>query len=176
MFALNRSLTGCLAVLALQFALPALAVAQESPAVTAAATPTPVPSPSPSPSPSSTSLALGPLTVDGVFSAFSLFTSGVNATGSFRTSSGVDTNNITDISNGFLIVNKASGTFRYGFAAGAYNIPVVGFAQNKTIQNGANTSLYGALPSVYVEYAPTASFNLQAGKLATYTGQEATYT
>ncbi len=180
MFARNRFLTVSFTLLALVLSAPALARAQQSPLSVAAATPTPAPqpspAPSPSPSPSSTSLALGPLTIDGVFSAFSLFTSGVNATGSFRTSSGVDTNNLTDISNAFLIVNKQSGTFRYGFAAGAYNIPVVGFSLNKTIQNGANTSLYGALPSVYVEYAPTNSFNVQAGKLATMTGQESTYT
>ena len=126
--------------------------------------------------PTSTSLAVGSLSVDGVFSAFSLFTSGVNATGALDTPTGIDVNNRTDISNVFLIVNKESGTFRYGFAAGAYNIPVVGFALNKTTQDGANTSLYGALPSVYVEFAPNNSFNLQAGKLATMTGQESTYT
>ena len=165
----------------LVLALAATARAQagtSTPSPAALATPTPAPSPSPSasPAPSSTSLALGPLTIDGVFSAFSLFTSGVNATGSFRTPTGIDANNLTDISNAFLIVNKGSGTFRYGFAAGAYNIPVVGFALNKTIQNNANTSLYGALPSVYVEFAPNSSFNLQAGKLATMTGQESTYT
>jgi len=83
---------------------------------------------------------------------------------------------VTDVSNAFVIVNKTSGTFRYGFAAGAYNIPVVGFALNKTTQTGANTSLYGAVPSIYLEYAPTGRFNLQAGKLATFIGQESTYT
>lgn len=151
------------------------AVADASPApapASSAATPTP----QPQPSPTSTSLALGPLSVDGVFSAFSLFTNNVNATGSLDTSTGADLSNRTDISNALLIVNKNSGTLRYGFAAGAYNIPVVGFALNKTIQNGANTSLYGALPSVYVEYAPTSNFNLIAGKLATFTGWESTYT
>jgi hypothetical protein len=144
----------------------------------AAASPTPAPAAtaSPSPSPSSTSLSLGPLTIDGVFSAFSLFTSGVNATGALDTSTGVDLNNRTDISNAFLIVSKQSGTFRYGFAAGAYNIPVVGFSLNKTIQTGANTSLYGALPSAYIEYAPTSNFAVEGGKLATMSGQESTYT
>ena len=174
-----RRVFACAFLVGLIFGGPLVARAG-TPTPAPAALPTPVlapsASPSPAPSPTSTSLALGPLTVDGVFSAFSLFTSGVNATGSFRTSTGVDTNNLTDISNAFLMVNKESGTFRYGFAAGAYNIPVVGFALNKTIQNGANTSLYGALPSVYVEFAPNASFNLQAGKLATMTGQESTYT
>lgn len=148
-----------------------------APTATNATSVKPAPSqPSPSPSPSSTSLTLGPLTIDGVFSAFSLFTHNVNPTGSFDTPSGADLSNRTDVSNAFLIVNKSSGIFRYGFAAGAYNIPVVGFALNKTTQNGANTSLYGAVPSMYVEYAPSSSFNLMAGKLATFTGQENTYT
>ncbi|MBV8671470.1 MAG: outer membrane beta-barrel protein [Candidatus Eremiobacteraeota bacterium] len=169
----------CPFVLAVAFGVTARAQASTpTPSPAAAATPAPAASasPSPSPMPTSTSLALGPLSVDGVFSAFSLFTSGVNATGALDTPTGIDVNNRTDISNAFLIVNKESGTFRYGFAAGAYNIPVVGFALNKTTQDGANTSLYGALPSVYVEFAPNNSFNLQAGKLATMTGQESTYT
>src|SRR5579862_7777513 len=152
---------------------PAFADSQASPSpAPAQATATPMPQPSPS----GTGLALGPLTIDGVFSAFTMFTNDVNAAGSLDTSSGADLGNRTDISNAFLIVNKSSGTLRYGFAAGAYNIPVVGFALNKTTQTGANTSLYGALPSVYVEYAPTSSFNVMAGKLATFTGQESTYT
>jgi Putative beta-barrel porin-2, OmpL-like. bbp2 len=152
--------------------------AAADPAASPSALPAPAASATPtsSPSPSSTSLMLGPLTVDGVFSAFSIFTNGVNATGSLDTATGADLPNRTDVSNAFLIVNKESGTFRYGFAAGAYNIPVVGFALNKTTQTGANTSLYGAVPSLYIEYAPNSSFNLMAGKLATFTGQEDTYT
>lgn len=148
----------------------------------AAATPTPgpsasaVPSPSPSPAPSSTSLTLGPLTVDGVFSGFAAFTNGVNATGSLDTATGTDRSTRTDVSNALLILNKASGTLRYGFTAGAYSIPVLGFALNPTLQNEANTNLYGALPAVYLMYAPSAHFNLEAGKLATFTGQESTYT
>lgn len=100
----------------------------------------------------------------------------MNATGSLDTPTGADLTNRTDVSNAFLIVNKNAGTFRYGFAAGAYNIPVVGLALNRTTQSGANTSLYGAVPSMDIEYAPNSSFNLMAGKLATFTGQESTYT
>ncbi len=139
-------------------------------------TASPSASPVPSPSPSSTSLTLGQLTVDGVASYYAALTSGVNASGAFDTATGADLTSRADVSNAFLIVNKNSGTFRYGFAAGAYNIPVVGFALNKTLANNANINLYGAVPSVYVEYAPTSSFNLEAGKLATFTGQESTYT
>jgi len=180
MFTHNRLVVCGLAVL-VSIACGGRALADSStpfPKVVAAASPTPAATatPAPSPTPASTSLTLGPLTIDGVFSAFSMFSSHVNASGALDTPTGAEVSNRTDISNGFLIVNKTSGTFRYGFAAGAYNIPVVGFALNKTIQNGANTSLYGALPSVYVEYAPTNYLNLQAGKLATFIGQESTYT
>ena len=180
MFTNNRFVVCGLIVLA-SLACGGRALASSStpfPNAVAAASPTPAATaaPAPSPAPSSTGLTLGPLTIDGVFSAFSIFSSHVNASGALDTPTGADLSNRTDISNGFLIVNKSSGTFRYGFAAGAYNIPVVGFALNKTIQNGANTSLYGALPSVYAEYAPTNFFNLQAGKLATLAGQESTYT
>jgi len=180
MFTINRFAVGGLIVLA-SIACGGRALANSSTPflnAVAAASPTPATTatPAPSPTPSSTSLTLGPLTIDGVFSAFSMFSSHVNATGALDTPTGTDLSNRTDLSNAFLIVNKTSGTFRYGFAAGAYSIPVVGFALNKTIQNGANTSLYGALPAVYVEYAPTNYFNLQAGKLATLIGQESTYT
>ncbi len=147
-------------------------VASPVPSPTAAAST----APSPSPSPSSTSLTLGQLTIDGVASYYGAVTSGVNASGSFDTPTGADVSSRADVSNAFLILNKNSGTFRYGFAAGAYNIPVVGFALNKTLENNANTSLYGVVPAMDVQYAPTSSFNLEAGKLATFTGQESTYT
>jgi hypothetical protein len=91
------------------------------------------------------------------------------------TATGADLTNRTDVSNAFLIMNKNAGTLRYGFAAGAYNIPVVGFALNKTTQTGANTSLYGVVPAWDVEYAPSLGFNLMGGKLATLAGQEDTY-
>jgi hypothetical protein len=146
--------------------------------ISRAASPTPSPAapatPIPLPSPANTGLQLGPLTVDGVFSAFSTWTQ--NATGALDTASGADLTNRTDVSNAFLIMNKNAGTLRYGFAAGAYNIPVVGFALNKTTQTGANTSLYGAVPALDVEYAPSLGFNLTVGKLATLAGQENTYT
>jgi hypothetical protein len=148
--------------------VPSLAAPSSSPAAPG--------SPSPSPQPSSTSLSLGALTIDGVASGFAAYTSGTNPSGSFDTATGADRASRYELSNAFLIVNKDAGVFRYGFAAGVYNIPVVGFALNPTLQNGANTSLYTALPSVYAMYAPTGSFNIEAGKLATFTGQESTYT
>ncbi len=156
------------------------AIARADAQPNASASPAPSVSPSqpasPSPSPTSTSLQLGPLSIDGAFSVFSSFTSGVNGSGSLDTSNGADRADRTDISNAFLVVNKNAGKLRYGFATGAYNIPVIGFALNNTIQNGANTSLYGVLPSAYLMYSPTASFNIEAGKLATFAGQESTYT
>ena len=177
-------LFACAAALTLTFSAAAVRADQSTPAPApvihspAPTTPTPSASAStsPSPQPSSTSLTLGPLTIDGVLSGFTSYTSGINASGSLDTANGQDRASRGDLSNAFVIVNKAAGTLRYGFAAGAYSIPVLGFALNPTLQNGANTSLYTALPSVYLMYAPTASFNIEAGKLPTFTGQESTYT
>ena len=146
---------------------PALADAQPpepSPAPTSA----PSPSPSPSPSPA--------VQLQGVFSATEVFTSGVNAPGSFDTPTGADVSARFNVSNAFAILTKNQGTLQYALQAGAYSIPVVGFAGNKTIANNANTGLYGPVPLAYLEYVPSSSFNVSAGVLATLTGAESTFT
>ncbi|HME82271.1 MAG TPA: outer membrane beta-barrel protein [Candidatus Eremiobacteraceae bacterium] len=146
-------------------ALPALALAdQPSPS------PSPVPSASASPSPSPA------VQLHGVFSATEIFTSGVNATGSFDTPTGADLASRFNVSNAFAILTKNQGTLQYALQAGAYSIPVVGFAGNKTIAGNANTGLYGPVPLAYLEYVPSSNFNVSAGVLATLTGAESTFT
>ncbi len=161
-------------------ALPALALAdQAAPSATpvasptpltshAAASPTPTPTPTPSPSPA--------VQLHGVLSATEVFTSGVNATGSFDTPTGADVPARFNVSNAFAILTKNQGTLQYALQAGAYSIPVVGFAGNKTIATNANTGLYGPVPLAYLEYVPSSSFNVSAGILATLTGAESTFT
>jgi hypothetical protein len=141
-----------------------------------ALSPPPSPTPSPAPSSSLSSLALGSLTVDGVATGYVVRSDNVNAIGALDTPGGSDRATRSDLTNALLIVTKGTGTLRYGFAAGVYNIPVAGFALNATTRDGANTSLYGALPSWYVTYAPGGAFRLEVGALATLTGQENTYT
>jgi hypothetical protein len=160
-------------------AFPALALADQpaapaagpSPVVSSATpqpTPTPTPTPSPSPSPA--------VQLHGVFSATEIYTSGVNATGSFDTPTGADVASRFNVSNAFAILTKTQGTLQYAVQAGAYSIPVVGFAGNKTIASNANTGLYGPVPLAYLEYVPSSTFNVSAGVLATLTGAESTFT
>ena len=130
-------------------------------------------SPSPSPSPTATP---APVTLHAVLSATESFTSGVNAVGSFDTPTGADRTSRFNVSNAFAILTKSSGTLQFALQAGAYSIPTIGVAGNKTIQSNANTDLFGPVPLAYLEYAPTGSFNLSAGVLATLIGAESTFT
>jgi hypothetical protein len=142
--------------------------AQADPSPAASAAPSPSPSPAASPSP--------PVVLHAVLSESLALTSGVNATGSFDSGTGHDRATRANVSNAFVLLSRTQGTFQYALQGGAYSIPVVGFAGNKTIQSGANTDLYGSLPLAYVEYVPTGTFNVSAGVLATLTGAESTFT
>ena len=132
------------------------------------ADPSPAPSPLPSPTPA--------VALHAVLSTTLISTSGINATGSFDSATGNDRATRSNVSNAFAIISKSTGTWQYALQGGAYSIPVVGFAGNKTIQSGANTDLYGPLPLAYLEYAPRSSFNVSAGVLATLIGAESTFT
>lgn len=103
-------------------------------------------------------------------------TTNVNATGSFDTPTGADVATRVNTSNAFAILTKTAGTLQFALQAGTYSIPVVGFAGNKTIQKGANTDLFGAVPLAVAEYVPNGNFNVSAGILATLTGAESTFT
>jgi len=132
--------------------------------------PTPAPTATPAASPSP------PVVLHAVLSESLALTSGVNASGSFDSSTGADHAARSNVSNAFVLLSKPQGTFQWALQGGAYSMPVVGFAGNKTIQSGANTDLFGPLPLAYVEYVPNANFNVSAGVLATLTGAESTYT
>jgi len=117
-----------------------------------------------------------PVAIHAVFSATEAYTTGVNAVGSFDTPTGADRTSRFNVSNAFAILTKTSGTLQFALQAGAYSLPTVGIAGNKTIQSGANTDLFGPVPLAYVEYIPRADFNVSAGILATLTGAESTFT
>lgn len=129
-----------------------------------------------SPAPSPTPTASPAVQLHGVLSESLAFTSGVNATGSFDSSDGHDRSTRSNVSNAFVILSKTSGTFQFGLQGGAYSIPVVGIAGNKTIQSGANTDLFGPLPLAYGAYVPNTHVNVSAGVLATLIGAESTFT
>jgi len=132
-------------------------------------------SPSPSPSPASTATP-APVALHAVFSATESYTSGVNATGSFDTATGADVSSRFNVSNAFAILTKTSGTLQCALQAGAYSIPTIGVAGNKTVQSGANTDLYGPVSLAYLKYVPSGNFNVSAGVLATLVGAESTFT
>ncbi|HVA36022.1 MAG TPA: outer membrane beta-barrel protein [Candidatus Dormibacteraeota bacterium] len=117
------------------------------------------------------------VTVNGAFSAGTIFTtSGVNAVGSFDSSTGADESTRTNVTNALLTVSKTTGTLRFGLTAGIYDFPVVGFAGNPTIQKGANTTLFTPFPSAYVAYAPTSNLTVSAGQQLTLIGSEGVFT
>jgi hypothetical protein len=150
------------------FLAAAAVAASPTPVPSATARPAPTPAPSASPSPA--------VALHAVLSGTISLTNGVNRVGSFDSSTGIDKATRSNVSNAFMILTKTSGTFQFGVQGGAYSIPVVGIAGNKTIQTGANTDLYGPLPLAYGEYVPNGNFSLSAGVLATLTGQESTFT
>ncbi len=117
-----------------------------------------------------------PYSVDGAFSLYSVHTAGVNATGALDVPTGVDEISRTDVSNGVVTFTKNTGFFRFGITAGIYAFPVVGETMNPTTQAGANTALYGYVPSYYVAFVPNAHLTISAGQLATLLGQENGFT
>jgi len=143
------------------------ATAQADPAPAASTAPQPSPSPSP---------VASPVVLHAVLSETLALTSGVNATGSFDSSTGADHAARSNVSNAFVLLSKPQGTFQFALQGGAYSLPVVGVGGNKTIQSGANMDLFGPLPLAYVEYVPNGNYNVSAGVLASLTGAESTYT
>ncbi len=79
----------------------------------------------------------------------------------------------SDLSNLLVSATRNTGTFRYSVTAGAYAFPDVGQPLVPTFQS---TGLYGVVPVAYVQYAPSATFTLSAGKLATLLGYESGFT
>src|SRR5450755_3820190 len=88
------------------------AVADPSPTPSASAMPSPAPSPSPSPSPA--------VTLHGVLSGTLVMTSGVNATGSFDSPSGMDSPSRVNVSNAFVLLAKTQGVMQFALQGGAF--------------------------------------------------------
>jgi Putative beta-barrel porin-2, OmpL-like. bbp2 len=79
-----------------------------------------------------------------------------------------------DLTNGMAEIQKIDGFFQYFIQAGAYSFPVIGQAYTDAAHTTTNN--FGPLPQAYVKLAPTDSFSIQAGKLATLIGQELPFT
>ena len=80
----------------------------------------------------------------------------------------------TDLSNGQVFIQKATGQLQFFVQAGTYSIPSLGtgyLSANKT-----TSGLYGNVPQAFIKYVPNDHFSLMAGKLPTLVGSEYTFT
>jgi hypothetical protein len=85
-----------------------------------------------------------------------------------------DDNTQAALSNGQIIVQKATGWWQFYVQAGAYDIPALGtpfLSTEKTLSD-----LFGPFPVAYVKLAPTKSTSLLIGSLPTLMGAESTFT
>lgn len=81
-----------------------------------------------------------------------------------------DDKTLADISNGQVFVQKTDGVFQFFVEAGVYSLPNLGAPYVRATE--ATKNLYGALPQAFVKIAPSADFNVMAGKLPTLIGAE----
>jgi len=81
---------------------------------------------------------------------------------------------LSDLSNGQVFVQKTSGELQFFLEVGAYSLPSLGTPY--LAAHDAISAFYGVLPTAFIKYAPSDSFNVIAGKLPTLVGAENTYT
>lgn len=151
-------------------ALLALGVALDSGAQSRAQSlPAPLPSPLPSATPAP-SANLG-----GAFTVAAFHSGDVNAAGALDTPSARDIPDRSDLWNLLLNVSAGAGRLRGSASIGSYNFATVGQAINPTLQPGANTELYSALPLAQILYAFDSHLSVAAGKFAALLGQESPF-
>ena len=141
--------------------------AEEKPAAPTAMTTPVMPGPlTANPNPMSFDLGpLGPVYLTGAVSGLGLWQNNV-APG--------DQHSAASLSNGQYFFQKIDGLFQYYVQVGAYTIPVVGTPYFNTQK--ATGDFFGPLPMAWVKLAPTDTFSIQGGKLATLIGAENTFT
>jgi hypothetical protein len=75
-----------------------------------------------------------------------------------------------DLSNGQVFIQKTDGWLQFFADIGAYSQPALGIPYVSA--SDAVEDSYGLLPQAYLKIAPTATFNIEAGKLPTQIGNE----
>lgn len=85
-----------------------------------------------------------------------------------------DRESFGDLSNGQVFIQKTDGPLQFFIQAGAYSLPSLGAGYLKSTD--ATKATFGAIPQAYVKFAPSANFNIMAGKLPTLIGAEYTFT
>jgi hypothetical protein len=78
-----------------------------------------------------------------------------------------------DLSNGFIVVQKADGVFQFYFQAGAYNIPDLGASFINTKDTISN--FWGPVPIGFVKLQAGKNTSFQIGSLPTLIGAEYTF-
>ncbi len=132
-------------------------------AATLDASPSPAASPTPVPSPTASATPTPPYSLDGAISGYSAYTN-------------PGPSSMTDVSNGMLTLTKYTGELRGTVTVGAYAFPIVGMPLVPTNQQGANTSLYGWVPTYALSFVPDAHLTFSAGQLPSLMGQESGFT
>jgi len=84
-----------------------------------------------------------------------------------------DSEGLLDLSNAQVFIQKADGPVQFYVQAGEYILPAVGTIYQRA---GYTTEhFFGPVPVVYMKFAPTDNFSIQAGKLYTLIGTENTF-
>ncbi len=120
--------------------------------------------------PSPTSFDAGPLGsiyVTGAISGLALYQSNHSATPH-------DDETLVDFSNAQISVQKTDGFLQFYAQVGGYSLPDLGAAYVRATTQTSNS--FGILPEGYLKLAPSASFNVEVGKLPTLFGGEYTFT
>lgn len=81
---------------------------------------------------------------------------------------------LSDLSNGQVFIQKASGPIQFFLQAGSYSMPALGTAY--LAADKAIDTFYGVVPQAFVKYVANDHFSVMAGKLPTMVGAEYTFT
>jgi hypothetical protein len=127
------------------------------------ASPSPAASSTPAPSPTSSATPTPKYSFDGAFSGYAA-TTNPGAMG------------FANVSNAMLTLTKNTGTIRGTVTVGAYSFPTVGLPLVSATAPGANTNLYGWVPTYSLSYVPNSNVTLSAGQLPSLMGQESGFT
>jgi Putative beta-barrel porin-2, OmpL-like. bbp2 len=110
---------------------------------------------------------IGNIDVGGVVSGLALFQTN-------HTSSPGDHQDLVDLSNGQIFVQKTDGWVQFYLQVGEYSLPSLGAPYARATSNTSAT--FSAVPEGYLKFVPTDNFNIEIGKLPTLIGAEYTFT
>ena len=110
---------------------------------------------------------VGTIDVGGVVSGLALWQTNRSLTPG-------DHQDLVDLSNGQLFVQKTTGLIQFYLQVGGYSLPSLGAPYVRA--SSAINEDFGVVPVGYLKIAPTDSFNIEVGKLPTLIGAEYTFT